>query len=191
MSWDEAFFERLLNVKSFYWTESGLQSMQWQYDGIWTEALCRTCLWYYDEHRVVPSLVGWAGAGAAGSLTALWCVCVFVCVVGKVVKAEAAGAAGSCWCCGTMPGPSVALLHFFCIGHKLTPTPQHTPSLHTHTLYIHTQARPAVPLSAVSTCICHAWQRCQWQSAIVALNLLHSPPPSAGDAATVWGNCWS
>lgn len=141
-------------------------------------------------NRVVPSLVGWAAARAAGSLTGLWCLCVCVCVVGKVVKAEAAGAAGSCWCSGTMPEPPVALLHCFCIGHKLTPTPNTHPR-YTHTLYTHTQARPAVPLSAVSTCICHAWQRWQWQSAIVALNLLHSPPPSAGDAATVWGNCWS
>lgn len=188
MPWDDAFFELLLNVKSFYWTESGLQSMEWQYDGIWTEALHKTCLWYYDEQSCTFISRLSCSKGCWEFDRSMVFVCV--CVVGKVVKAEAAGAAGSCWCSGTMPEPPVALLHCFCIGHKLTPTPNTHPR-YTHTLYTHTQARPAVPLSAVSTCICHAWQRWQWQSAIVALNLLHSPPPSAGDAATVWGNCWS
>lgn len=80
-----------------------------------------------------------------------------------VVMAEAAGAAGSCWCRGTMPEPPAALLHLFSIGHKLTPPPKHTHPPHTHT-----HARPAVPLSGVSTYICHAWQRWHWQAAIVA-----------------------
>lgn len=99
-----------------------------------------------------------------------------------VVMAEAAGAAGSCWCRGTMPEPPAALLHLFSIGHKLTPPPQtHTPSAHTHTrsasrafvwrVHIHLSCMAALALTG---CYCCLFSR-----------------PFSRDAATVWGNCWS
>lgn len=68
-----------------------------------------------------------------------------------VVMAEAAGAAGSCWCRGTMPEPPAALLHLFSIGHKLTPPPNtHTLRTHTHTL-----GQPCLCLACPHTSVMH------------------------------------
>ena len=72
-----------------------------------------------------------------------------------VVMAEAAGAAGSCWCRGTMPEPPAALLHFFSIGHKLTPPTnptQHSHPPHTHT---HTLGQPCLCLACPHTSVMH------------------------------------
>ena len=101
-----------------------------------------------------------------------------------VVMAEAAGAAGSCWCRGTMPELPAALLYLFSIGHKLT----HPPPKHTHPPHTHTHTRSA---SRAFVWRVHIHLSCMAALALTGCYCCLFSRPFSRDAATVWGNCWS
>jgi len=138
---------------------------------------------YADDvitNRAVFPSAGWTAAGAAGSLTDQGLGRRWGLRSGQQGLLGAAGVVERCLSRQQRSSTSSASD----TGWPLPP-PSHTHPLHTHT---HTPGQPCLCLACPHASVMHGSVGSDSRLLLPQTSL---QPPSAGDADTVWGNCWS